>query len=163
MLDKLFIARREGRSGYLLSASLRCFLRFSCSCQAPSVFGQGWDEYPERKLLDWNGEGHWGDSARGCGFRTSRGRENKIKPGDLDRIGHLLEAHLRTGEGKAVVVEALDMIIDANQVKGARRLLDVVREIAQENKGTVLVQLNPSSLPLAERTRLEEGATVLHY
>jgi PKD repeat protein len=89
--------------------------------------------------------------------------ENKIKPGDLDRIGHLLEAHLRTGEGKAVVVEALDMIIDANQVKGARRLLDVVREMAQENKGTVLVQLNPSSLPLAERTRLEEGATVLHY
>ena len=89
--------------------------------------------------------------------------ENKIKPGDLDRLGNLLEGHLRSGEGKVVVIEALDMVIDANQVKGARRLLDVVREVAQENKGKVLVQLNPSSLSVEERTRLEEGATILRY
>ena len=89
--------------------------------------------------------------------------ENKVKPGDLDRVGHLLEDHLRSGEGKTVVIEALDMIIDANQVKGARRLLDVVREVAQENKGRVLVQLNPSSLSREDRTRLEEGAHVLQY
>lgn len=89
--------------------------------------------------------------------------ENKVKPGDLDRVGHLLEGHLSSGEGKAVVIDALDMIVDANQVKGARRLLDVVREVAQENKGRVLVQLNPSSLSREDRTRLVEGASVLQY
>lgn len=95
--------------------------------------------------------------------RISRveGEEN-FPPGDLERIGNAIERHLEMGEGHLVVLPGLENLVEAGNVRNVRKLLEVLRDLAQGSKGSVLVSLDPVSLPDASVTLLERGAHKLH-
>lgn len=95
-------------------------------------------------------------------FRIARTEgETNIGPGEIDRLGNLLENHLGKGSGRAVVLGGMEMLIDSSSLKSVRRLLQVAREVAETTRGAVLYALNPEILSQSERRQLEEGATVL--
>ncbi len=80
-----------------------------------------------------------------------------VDPGDLERIGNIIERHLEGGEGRVVVLPALENLVEAGNVRNVRRLLEVVRDLAQGSKGSMLVSLDPVSLPEANVSLLERG------
>jgi len=87
--------------------------------------------------------------------------ERQIAPGEVDRIGKLIEEHLGGEGGRAVVLGGIEQIVDAVSLKNARRLLQVSREIAQSTKGAVLFPLNKNQFNPHDLAQLEEGAGVI--
>ena len=83
--------------------------------------------------------------------------EGTVNPGDLDRIGNLIELHFNTGPGKAVVLPALENLVAAGNVQNVRRLLEVMRDLAQQSHGIMLVSIDTVSLPETSVTLLERG------
>ncbi len=95
-------------------------------------------------------------------FKISRVEgEGNVDPGDLERIGNFIERHLGGGEGRVVVLPAVENLVEAGNVRNVRRLLEVVRDLAQGSRGSMLVTLDPVSLPEAQVTLLERGARKL--
>jgi hypothetical protein len=90
----------------------------------------------------------------------TEGEEN-VNPGDLEKIGYLIEKHLEQGAGRAVLLHGLARFIDAQGFRNARRLLDVARESAETNRGAVLALIDPGTLEPAQLRQLEEGASVI--
>lgn len=84
--------------------------------------------------------------------------EENVDPGNLEKIGNIIERHLEGGEGRVVVLPALENLVEAGNVRNVRRLLEVVRDLAQGSKGSMLVSLDPVSLPEANVSLLERGA-----
>lgn len=84
--------------------------------------------------------------------------EDSMAPGDLERIGNYIERHLEGGEGRVVVLPGLENLVEAGNVRNVRRLLEVLRDLAQGSHGSILVALDPGSLPEASVTLLERGA-----
>lgn len=84
--------------------------------------------------------------------------EANVDPGDLERIGNFIERHLDGGEGRVVVLPSVENLVEAGNVRNVRRLLEVVRDLAQGSHGSMLVTLDPVSLPEAHVTLLERGA-----
>jgi hypothetical protein len=83
--------------------------------------------------------------------------EGAVNPGDLDRLGNLIEMHFGTGPGKAVALPALENLVAAGTVQNVRRLLEVMRDIAQQSHGTMLVSVDPVSLSSMSVALLERG------
>ncbi len=94
--------------------------------------------------------------------RLSRreGDEN-ISPGDVDRMGYLIDEHFGKGSGRAVVIDGVSMLLDANGLKTVRRLLELANEAAETTRGAVLVYVNPDTLPAPDLRKLTEMAAVL--
>lgn len=88
--------------------------------------------------------------------------EGNISPLDVDRMGHLCEAHFGKGSGRGVVITATEMLVNSAGLRNAGRLLQVLREVAEAHHGAVIVFLNPSNFTLPERRALEEGARRIH-
>ncbi|MDE1837616.1 MAG: PKD domain-containing protein [Euryarchaeota archaeon] len=95
-------------------------------------------------------------------WRISRteGEEN-LAPGDVDRMGDLIERHFSKGSGRAVVLRGIERIIDSAGLRSAVRLIEVAREVGEETRGAVLVHLNPDNVQVNERRQLEEGAKIV--
>ncbi|MDE1819544.1 MAG: hypothetical protein KGJ23_06480 [Euryarchaeota archaeon] len=87
--------------------------------------------------------------------------ESYISPADPDRLGDLMVRHLEKTSGRAVVLVGLEKVVDACGLKVAMRLLEVARETAETNKGTVLVALNTGILKEGDVRQLEEFSTVV--
>lgn len=95
-------------------------------------------------------------------WRISRSEgEDSVAPGDVDRMGYLLESFLGKGTGRAVVFRGIERIADSAGLKSTVRLLEVAREVAESTRGAILVYLNPENLEASERRQLEEGAKVI--
>ncbi|MCI4323519.1 MAG: PKD domain-containing protein [Thermoplasmata archaeon] len=86
-----------------------------------------------------------------------------VSPGDLDRIGHLCEAHLQGGPNRGVVLVPLEAVLNASSVRGTRRLLQVMTEIALEHHNSMVTFLNPANLTIEERRLLREGARRIRF
>lgn len=87
--------------------------------------------------------------------------EDTIDPGDLERLGNLIERHLEGGPARVVVLPGVENLVEAGNVRNVRRLLEVIRDLAQGSKGSLLVSLDPVSLPEANVTLLERGGCKL--
>lgn len=87
--------------------------------------------------------------------------EGKVKPGDVDRLGLLIEDHFAQASGQAVVLKGLDRIIEEAGFRGARRLLEVAREVAEKTRGAVIVHVDPILVGPKEIHQLEEDGKVL--
>ena len=88
-------------------------------------------------------------------------QEGTVRPDEVDRLGSILERHLSKAPGQAVLLLGMEEIIDATSLRVARRLVALLREVAEGQGGHALLHLNPSLLDESERRVLEEGATVL--
>jgi hypothetical protein len=84
--------------------------------------------------------------------------KDSLTPGDLEKIGYLVERHLAGREGCLVVLPCLENLVEVNQTRNVRRLLDVLRDFASGTKGSILFSLDPVSLPATSVTLLERGA-----
>lgn len=87
--------------------------------------------------------------------------EDVVPPGDLDKIGYLIEKHLSRGTGYKVVLSSIETLVEANGPKNVRRLLDVAREVAQTSRGSVLVSLDPKALSKDPVAMLTRGAAMV--
>ncbi|MCL5984628.1 MAG: DUF835 domain-containing protein [Candidatus Thermoplasmatota archaeon] len=87
--------------------------------------------------------------------------EDVVSPGDLDRLGYLIEKHFAKGQGYKVVLPSVEALVEAAGVKNVRRLLDVARELAQGSAGSLLLSIFPKALPEEQVAILERGATLL--
>ncbi|MDE1820203.1 MAG: DUF835 domain-containing protein [Euryarchaeota archaeon] len=87
--------------------------------------------------------------------------ESNVSPGDVDRIGNLIETHMQKGNGRTVLFEGIERVVDQASIRSTRRLLEYVQEVSTSTRGAVLIALNPTILSLAERRQLEGQGTVL--
>lgn len=84
--------------------------------------------------------------------------EDNVAPGDVDRIGYLIEAHFSKGPNRSVVLPGLETLVDASSIKNIRRLLEVARDLAQSSNGTILTSVDNKVLPPSQVALLEQGA-----
>jgi hypothetical protein len=84
-----------------------------------------------------------------------------VSPADIDRLGDVIEHHLEGESNRAVVIHGIDKVIDSTSPRAVRRLVQILKEVAEASRGAVLVHLNPSVLPTGELPILEEGAVVI--
>lgn len=87
--------------------------------------------------------------------------EDAILPGDLDRIGFLIDDHFREGEKRAVVITGIERLVTENGAGPVVRLLDHVRDAARSGGGAVLVHINPVLVDAQLRLQIEERANVI--
>lgn len=87
--------------------------------------------------------------------------EDNVAPGDVDRIGYLIEAHFSKGPNRSVVLPGLETLVDASSIKNVRRLLEVARDLAQSSQGTILTSVDNKVLPPSQVALLEQGAVKL--
>lgn len=87
--------------------------------------------------------------------------DQNISPADVDKLADVITRHLERGSGRAAVLVGLDKVVEASGVRASRRLLEVAHEVAEANRGTVLVSLNPEFLKVVDLHRLEESASVI--
>ncbi len=87
--------------------------------------------------------------------------EGRVLPGDLDRLGSIIETHLTKTPGCVVYVDALDLVSHATSFKSARRLVQVTREMAEEHSAHALFRIPPGFYTPTELSQLEEGAQVI--
>ncbi len=94
-------------------------------------------------------------------YRLSRSDgENNVSPGDADRLGYLIESHFEKGSGRAVVLDGIASVIDATNIRTARRLVELTHEMAEKTSGAALVWVNPETMGQVERRQLAEKAVV---
>ncbi len=87
--------------------------------------------------------------------------EQFVSPANPDQLGDIIVRHLERSSGRAVVLVGLEKIVDACGLRTGMKLLDVARETAEMNKGTVLVAIHTGILKENEVRQLEESSTVL--
>jgi hypothetical protein len=91
-------------------------------------------------------------------LKISRVQGDKtVDPGDLDRIGSLIEMHFAAGQGRYVALPCLENLVQAGNVANVRRLLEVARDLASQSRGSMLVSVDRASLPESIVATLERG------
>ena len=93
---------------------------------------------------------------------SSLGGEGSVMPGDLDRIGDLIEKHLTAQNASAVVLPNVETFQGVASLPSIRRLLEVSRDLAVQTSGSVLISLDPRALPPTAVATLEQGAVRLN-
>jgi hypothetical protein len=97
-------------------------------------------------------------------YRISRVEgEDTVTPGDLEKICSLAERHFAKSSGRAVVLPGLETLVDSSSAKNVARLLEVMRDLAQQSRGAVLVSFDPESLPSNQAAMLRRGAVRLVF
>ncbi len=86
--------------------------------------------------------------------------DNNVSPGDADRLGYLIESHFEKGSGRAVVLDGIASVVDATNIRTARRLIELTHEMAEKTSGAALVWVNPETMGQVERRQLAEKAVV---
>jgi hypothetical protein len=86
---------------------------------------------------------------------------DNIAPGALDALGERLEQHLRGTPGSIVAMEGLEYLVSQGSFAPVLRLMQFLRDVAEDSGGHLVVAVNPSSLEARETSLLESDAEVL--
>lgn len=86
--------------------------------------------------------------------------EGRVSPGDLDVIGERISQHLRGHPGSVVALDGLEYLCSQSSFSPVLRLLQFVRDVAQETDGHLLVSANPSAFDKREISLIEADAEV---
>jgi tetratricopeptide (TPR) repeat protein len=86
--------------------------------------------------------------------------ENNIAPGSLDALADRFEEHLRSHPGGTVALEGMEYLVSQGSFLPVLRLLQFLRDVAQETGGQVILSINPTSLEPREVSLLEAEAEV---
>ena len=87
--------------------------------------------------------------------------EDFLAPGQVDAIGERLSQHLRSSQGAVVALTSIDYLISQNGFKPVLRLVQFLREEAEQAEAHVLLSMNPATLEKRELALMEgEGEVV---
>lgn len=84
--------------------------------------------------------------------------EHRVAPSDVDKIVDLLEKHFHAGTGRTAVLPDVHALVSAAGAQNVIRLLEIGRDLALDQKGSVLFTLDPTALTVANVALLERGA-----
>ncbi|MDE1820777.1 MAG: DUF835 domain-containing protein [Euryarchaeota archaeon] len=87
--------------------------------------------------------------------------EGRVTPGDLDTLGERTARHLKEHPGGVVAVDGIEYLTSQNSFAAVLRLLQFLRDLAQEADGHLLVAINPSAFEKREVSLLESDAEVI--
>jgi tetratricopeptide (TPR) repeat protein len=86
-----------------------------------------------------------------------------VAPGELDVLGERLEKYLKANREALVVLDGLEYLVDLNTFPSVLLLLELVRDIAHSQGGSLILNVNPSTIEPRNRSRLESlGMVVIH-
>lgn len=87
--------------------------------------------------------------------------EERISPSDLDKLGDQLAAHLAVSRRAVVVLTGVDYLSTQNGFPAVLRLVQFLRDQAEEHEGHLVLALNPGVFEKREAGLLEgEGEVV---
>lgn len=92
--------------------------------------------------------------------KTGEGEEC-LHPGQVDAIGEQLLRHLKGGPGAVVALTGLDYLVSQNGFQPVLKLVQFLREEADQAEGHVLISINPLTLEKRELALLEGEGEVL--
>lgn len=96
-------------------------------------------------------------------LRLSRGGgSGSLPPSDVDAIGHRARDHLERAVGSFVVLTGVEYLVSQSGFPSVLRLLEFLRDAAQECEGHVFLSLNPQSLEPRQAPLLEAEGEVVH-
>lgn len=101
------------------------------------------------------------DHATGILWVTRLEGAENVAPSDLDGLGDRLQEHLRRAPGSVVSLEGLEYLVSQGAFLPVLRLLQFLRDVAQETEGQVLLAMNPAALEPREVSLIESDAEVL--
>ncbi len=90
------------------------------------------------------------------------GGPEALSPSELDALGERLEQHLRKAEGAVVALAGLEYLVTQNSFLPVLRLVQFLREVAEERAGRLLFSFAPGAFDTRERSLLEAEAEVVH-
>jgi hypothetical protein len=85
----------------------------------------------------------------------------RISPGDLDQLGDLLNSHFLAAPKSVVALTGLDYLVSQNSFSQVLRLVQFLRDAAEERGGHLLLALNPAAFEKREVTLLEGDGHVV--
>jgi hypothetical protein len=89
----------------------------------------------------------------------SRGEgEEHLPPSDMDRIGDVLKAYIEKASGSVVVLTGFDYLSSQNGFQPVLRLVQFLRDVAEEEGGHLLISMNPRSFEERQVSLLEGEA-----
>ncbi|MFQ6060999.1 MAG: DUF835 domain-containing protein [Thermoplasmata archaeon] len=92
---------------------------------------------------------------------SNTGKEDSVRPRDLERFSLLLEQFLSTSKG-VVLIDGIEYLITNNDFVTVLRLVQSLRDQVAMNLAMMIISLNPSTLGFQELNLLErEMDTVL--
>jgi hypothetical protein len=86
--------------------------------------------------------------------------EGKLSPANLDGLGEAVSRHLQAHPGSIVGVDGLEYLCSQNSFPPVLRLLQFLRDVAQDTEGHLLVSANPAAFEKREVSLLEAEAEV---
>lgn len=81
--------------------------------------------------------------------------ESTVYPAHLDVLSEKLEAFLGKGPGRVVALEGLEYLVSQSNFSGVFNFLQVLRDLAQEVDGHVVISFRPSAFDRREVSLLE--------
>jgi tetratricopeptide (TPR) repeat protein len=113
---------------------------------APASLRRSFPELPSDSRLIW--------------LSRSEGAE-AVPPQDLDHLGELLNQHLASGPGRLVLLAGLDYLASQSGSLPVLRLVQYLRDSAEDHQGHVVLSLRPQAMETREVARLEAEGEVL--
>lgn len=86
--------------------------------------------------------------------------EDHVNPASLDALADLLSEHLRSAPGASAALEGIEYLVSQGSFLPVLRLLQFLRDLAQETGGQIIVSLNPAALEPREVSLLEAESEV---
>lgn len=94
---------------------------------------------------------------------SNTGKEDSVRPRDLERLSILLEQFLTDKKG-VVLLDGIEYLVTNNDFVTVLRLIQSMRDLVAMNMATMIVSLNPSTLGFQELNLLErEMDSVLRF
>ena len=85
---------------------------------------------------------------------SNAGKDESVRPRDLERLSLLLEQFLSTRKG-VVLIDGIEYLITNNDFTTVLRLIQSLRDMVAMNLAVMIVSLNPSTLGFQELNLLE--------
>lgn len=86
--------------------------------------------------------------------------EGRLSPGNLDGLGESASRHFHARSGSVVALDGLEYLCSQSSFPPVLRLMQFLRDIAQETDGHLLVSVNPAAFEKREISLLEADAEV---
>ncbi len=96
----------------------------------------------------------WPEGVRSLWLSKGEGPE-KLSPTDIDHLGNAVEDFLRSAPGSLVTMAGIEFLVTQNGFPPVLRLVQFVRDVAEETGGQLLISVNPESLERREVSLLE--------
>lgn len=86
--------------------------------------------------------------------------EGKVNPSNLEALGEAASGHLKAHSGGLVALEGVEYLCSQNGFAPVLKLLQFLRDLAQDAGGHLLVSVNPGAFEKREVSLLESDAEV---